>query len=132
MTDTTWYHGGGAGLKVGDWILPTRVTGKVAAGEFLSKRLGVPHTPPRDVVFVTTSLDNAEIYAGMHKNPAVYRVQPSGPVEGLVSGICASDPSLGKCARARVVGVLELPPAVITMLRGSNGLRGLGEWFASR
>lgn len=69
----TWYHGGVKGLQVDDRILPPEVTG----AESFSGLIGISRL---DRVYITHSLDDAIVWAGLQSNGggAVYRVQPLG------------------------------------------------------
>lgn len=113
-----YYHGGPAGRKIGEWILPPRLT-------------GVRSTPMtrHDRVYLTPLLRVAYQYAVAWKDPTLYVVEPDGEVEidpypGATSTLCYW-PVM--CARARVVEQHPVPQDVIEEMRdGGRPWRGKG------
>ena len=123
----TWYHGGPAGRRVGDRLLPSRVTGKDPAKQG-------NHIPARmQYVYITHHREAAALFACrnelMGNLSRVYRVEPAGTlsvdVEGLRRGIYyildpEADPvwprsrdacfSYFRCSFARVVAALPPEP----------------------
>lgn len=76
---STYWHGGQAGLRPGQSILPPRLTGARATLLATARAAGM-ETPARDdVVYVTTDYAAALLYAVMHPSGgAVYLVEPRG------------------------------------------------------
>lgn len=73
------YHGGRAGLRVGQLLLPPAITGVKPANEYADYPPGV-YRPDR--VYLTTDPENARLFAALHPSGTadrggdVYRVEP--------------------------------------------------------
>lgn len=82
---TTYYHGGVAGLRVGDSILPPTITGARPRfdlpGVTPECRRSAALTYRRDRVYLITRLDLACRLAVAHVSGTVYRVRPAGVIE---------------------------------------------------
>lgn len=88
MSDPVYFHGGVAGLYPGDRILPPATTGRRASRSFLPDDLrGDADHVREDRVYLTTDVEIARMYAGLHPDGTrkrggdLYRVTPEGPVE---------------------------------------------------
>lgn len=117
-----WYHGGIAGLGVGDWLLPRTVTGWPSTEERLAQ-LGIqiegmePDRNRDDRVFLTWQRRLARAYAwhwaivAGERCGSVYIAEPAPAAE--------PDPDLPEhgiqCERARVLSV-EIPRVVMSTL----------------
>jgi len=102
---TRYYHGGPAGRRLLDWILPPSVTGAVSTQDVGpdSLRYAAASVHRRDRVYVTPNRTAALMFAAGHRNPTVYEVVPDGPLE---ADLDCSDPTLSfACARAQVVRI---------------------------
>lgn len=76
-----WFHGGVPGLKPGDLILPPDVTGTARRLSAAAETLGAPHGTRTDVVYIARNDQHARVYAAFYPNGALYRVEPTTPVE---------------------------------------------------
>lgn len=91
-----WYHGGAAGLRPGDWILPPAETGAVT------------YPFDREDVWLTISLQEAVVWA-VAAGGWVYRVRP----EGTTTPAAERGAGAARCDRAEVLAVIppeEWPP----------------------
>lgn len=103
----TLYHGGQAGLRVGQLILPPTVTGVKPANERADYPAGV-YRPDR--VYMVTDPEQARMYAALHPSGTaarggdVYRVQP---LQGLARDRDCKTPDLSwEAPCARIVGIV--------------------------
>lgn len=82
-----YYHGGAAGFRPGDVLLPPSETGSGSLHDETTEQYGAENNPHRrDRVYVTTRIDVAFFYAVFGGAPgrragAVYLVEPRGPLE---------------------------------------------------
>jgi hypothetical protein len=99
---TRYFHGGLAGFKVGDRILPPALTGMPSTADYL------PAVSHRDRIYATTELQVARVYAALAPfggRGDVYEVDLDGPIEPD-GGRCFHGDSV--CApSATVIQVLE-------------------------
>jgi hypothetical protein len=99
-----YYHGGDAGLLVGQYILPPDVTGK-------DNMAGLNPLRKRDRVYVTKDIAGAMFFASRSDSPIVYEVTPDGDIE--------DDPDHKKkgisfaCPKAKIVAIYQVPNEVI-------------------
>jgi len=87
----TYFHGGVAGLRVGDRILPPSVTGAPAMADSLPADHDLApraaEVTDRSRVYLTTEVEYARAFAALHpcgdrkRGGDVYRVEPAGDVE---------------------------------------------------
>lgn len=113
-----FYHGGTAGRRPGDHLLPPAITGADPMGA------GPDYLHRVENVFVTTCLHVARGYAQRFQNGCVYRVEPerpliADPVYLRAAVLFRADPELNgevnfaeiltaySCPRAEVLEVLE-------------------------
>lgn len=98
---SSYYHGGRAGLKVGEYVLPPSVTGVVSTA-----RYGAPAR--RDRVYLTTDKAAAMMFASLApaKTVAIYRVEP----EGLLTPDpdCKETGLSWECPRATILEIIPL------------------------
>jgi|GEM_PF-1956886 len=112
-----FYHGGRPGLRVGDFLLPSTESGARASVDRLDLEgihSNLRHAASlirRDRVYLTSSKNDATLYASLHRlgtatrGGDVYRVEPVGTTE--------PDPDYNgpdtvvHCASARVVEVVD-------------------------
>ena len=106
--ETAYWHGGPAGLSVGEYLLPPSVTGTPHVLTAYSGRAELRPGVRRDRVYVSDRYEVAEVFAAMHPEAGcVYRVLPEGPLEEDPDG-----PGLSwACARARIISVHPLDEA---------------------
>ncbi len=93
-----FFHGGAPKLKVGSEILPTNITGAKSLASY-----GANGICRRDRVYVTTSIEAAMLYAGMHPSGKgqIYAVQPIGELEEDPD---CSEPNLSfSCEKAKIL-----------------------------
>jgi Rifampin ADP-ribosyl transferase len=99
-----YYHGGDAGLVVGDYILPPDVTGK-------DNMVGLNPLRKKDRVYVTKDIAGAMFFASRSDSPMVYEVTPEGDVEDdpdhRTKGISFA------CPKAKIIGFHNIPDYVI-------------------
>jgi hypothetical protein len=99
-----YYHGGGAGLLVGQYILPPDVTGK-------DNMAGLNPLRKKDRVYVTKDIAAAMFFASASASPMVYEVTPEGDIE--------DDPDHRKkdisfaCPKAKIIAIYEVPNDVV-------------------
>lgn len=106
------YHGGNRGLRVGEFILPPRVTGKNCTSDIIANQV---HR--RDRVYITPDMAAASMYASVHERPTVYEVMPVGDLEPDPDCFC---PGLSSaCSRAKIVAVHKVPGKVIKKARSA-------------
>lgn len=109
------YHGGPAGLRVGQFILPPDETHKPSSASY-----GAHSVCRRDRVYLTSSVESATTYAAMHPSldGQVYVVEPVGE---LVDDPDCIEPGLSyEAERARIVGKI--------MVRGKD-LKRIRKWM---
>lgn len=101
------FHGGHAGLRVGQLILPPSVTGVKPANERADYPAGV-YRPDR--VYMVTDVEQARMYAALHptgtptRGGDVYRVQP---LQGLARDRDCKTPGLSwEAPCARITGIV--------------------------
>jgi len=73
-----YYHGGDAGLLVGQYILPPDATGK-------DNMVGLNPLRKMDRVYVTKDVASAMFFASRSYSPMVYEVTPEGDIEDEVA-----------------------------------------------
>lgn len=108
MDAERYYHGGPAGRRLLDWILPPSVTGAVSTQDVgpVSLRERAASVHRRDRVYVTPNSTAALMFASAHSDPCVYEVVPDGTLEPDPD---CSDPSLSfACSRAQVVRIVRV------------------------
>jgi hypothetical protein len=111
-----YFHGGNAGLKVDDYILPPSVTGVPQNGIVSSQ------VRRKDRVYVTTDVVAAIGWASAHPRPQLYEVEPEGEL--------TSDPDdkrtgvTAECSKAKIAVVHTIPEDTIEKARAA--LRNLG------
>jgi hypothetical protein len=112
-----FYHGGRPGLHVGDFLLPPTESGVAASVDRLD--LDGVHANlaqaaswiRRDHVYLTSSKNDAAVYASLHqlgtptRGGDVYRVEPVGATEPDPD-YCGPD-TVVHCARARIVEIVD-------------------------
>ena len=108
----TYWHGGPAGLSVGDHVLPPVVTGTPHA---LTGRLGGGDGPAVlwERVSVSVRYEVAEVFAALSEGEGcVYRVLPEGSL-----GVDPDSPEDSwTCSRARVVSVHPLDATTVARI----------------
>jgi hypothetical protein len=111
---TVYYHGGVAGLRRGNLILPPAETGAVSIADVgvptseLAAKVARNHR--KDRVYLTARLDVARVFAslavtGRKRGGDVYRVEPLGEIEVDMDYLLDDGGSV-QVARARVVEVV--------------------------
>lgn len=106
----TYYHGGRAGRKRGEFLLPPNITKAPSCSEY-----GGAGVHRRDRVYVTTSPMLALLFAAGWIGGVVYEVEPIGTL--------AADPDCDlqglsfECERARVLRVLKSNTKMINNVR---------------
>ena len=99
-----YYHGGNAGLLVGQYILPPNVTGK-------DNMAGLNPLRKKDRVYVTKDIAGAMFFASGSDSPMVYEVTPEGEIEDdpdhKAKGISFA------CPKAKIVAIYNVPDDVI-------------------
>lgn len=113
MPEVIYFHGGVSGLYPGDRLLPPSQTGARASRDFLPEAMREMAAHVRtDRVFLTTELELARMYAGLHpdgdrrRGGDLYRVVPEGPVEPDPDW--DGEPGVSvQVASARVVGIVK-------------------------
>ena len=127
-----YYHGGPAGRRLMDWILPPSITGATSTQDVGpdSLRDAAARVHRRDRVYVTPNRFAALMFASGHRSPTVYEVVPDGELEPDPD---CSDPSLSfACARAQVVRIervseRDAATALLGMLASERTLDGAKE-----
>lgn len=121
-----YYHGGVAGLHVGDSILPPSRTGAVSMADLadapkeMRDQLAKVHS--RDLVYLTTDPAAARLFAGLHpdgdehRGGDVYRVIPEQPVtpdpdylHGDGASVCAPSAVIVAVVARRILRAPYLP-----------------------
>jgi hypothetical protein len=102
-----YFHGGGRGLYVGDYILPQTETGVSGMGGFNNPNCR------KDRVYVTPSIDAARYFgSGSQGKEIVYEVVvPEGDLEPDID-----DPVVGRsfaCPKAKIIAIHKIPGKVI-------------------
>jgi hypothetical protein len=99
-----YYHGGDAGLLVGQYIRPPDVTGK-------DNMVGLNPLRKKDRIYVTKDIAGAMFFASRYGSPMVYEVTPEGELEDdpdhNISGISFA------CPKAKIIGLHNVPDYVI-------------------
>lgn len=89
-----YYHGGDAGLLVGQYIEPPNVTGK-------DNTVGLNPLRNKDRVYVTKDIAGAMFFASRSDSPTVYEVTPEGEIEDdpdhRAKGISFACPKVTRC-----------------------------------
>jgi hypothetical protein len=96
-----YFHGGPAGLRVGEYILPPSKTGARSNADY-----GAEGVCRRDRVYLTSRMDAALIFGSMapSNKGAVYEVHPMGTIE--YDPDC-TDPTISfQTERALIISVL--------------------------
>jgi hypothetical protein len=106
----TWYHGSGAGLKVGAWLRPYGGRGLIVGSA---------------EVYATDSLLYAAVYALTCKTPVVYAVEPEDPQPSLPDRRFPFPHEIVTCSRARIVGIYPLTDRLVSALKPGVYLAGL-------
>lgn len=113
---TTYYHGGVAGLRIGQHILPPAETGAFSVADCATappaEQAKIEAVHRRDRVYLATDQNIAMLWAALHPDGDakhggwVYRVQPEGEIEpdpdylpGDGTSVCAP--------RAKVLGIVK-------------------------
>lgn len=114
---TTYFHGGVRRLRVGDRILPPEQTGALSVADVRSApddmKTEIDRVHRRDRVYLTTILDAARLWAGLHvggdarRGGSVYRVEPEGEIEHDPDYLSDDGGSIA-CPSAVVVAVVEV------------------------
>src|SRR5262245_58057620 len=95
-----YYHGGDAGLEVGQYILSAKEIGK-------DNMIGLNPLHQTDRVYVTKDIVGAMFFASGHKTPTVYEVTPEGDLE--------DDPDHKTraisfaCPKAKIIAIYNVP-----------------------
>lgn len=100
------YHGGVAGLKVGDRLLPPDATGAATEAQLLDA-VGMRLICRRDRVYVTATLDIARLYAALRACGDVYEVEVDQPLERDGAAMVLADETSYVCPAATIVAVVE-------------------------
>ena len=110
---SAYYHGGRPGMKPGQLILPSSVTGARSLADH-----GASGVCRRDRVYVATQFEAACLYAAMYpskKAACVYLVEPIGEIEPDPD---CNLPGLSFSAeKARIVKVIKLTRTEVAMVR---------------
>lgn len=121
------YHGGQAGLRVGQLILPPAVTGVKGSDQYATY---APGTYRRDRVYMTTDPEQARMFAALHPSGTaarggdVYRVQP---LQGLARDRDCKTPGLSwEAPCARILGI------VATQIRRAPYQKAIEAWKAAQ
>lgn len=97
---TTYYHGGPAGRRAGDCLLPPKGTGAASLSEF-----GATGIHRKDRVYLTTSYIGALLYACCWPDGVVYCCEPVGDLEPDPD---CTEPGLSwQCGSAKVLQVIK-------------------------
>lgn len=110
---TTYYHGGPAGRRHGDRLLPPADTGALSLSEY-----GAAGIHRKDRVYLTTAYAAALLYACAWPDGVVYQCQPVGDLEPDPD--CTEDGLSWQCGSARVVEVIK--PSGKEMKRAKKAL----------
>lgn len=112
------YHGGPPGLKVGQRILPARVTGVRSTAEYGAAGICDPNK-----VYVTTDPLAAAIFASMHPSGdgRVYKVETIGAVTHDPD--CNEDGLSYVCEAARIVGRVKVKRKDMRRIRAAMTAR---------
>lgn len=113
---SAYYHGGVAGLRVGQYILPPCETGARSVADNQSappeEQATIERVHRKDRVYLATDQRIAMLWAALHPDGDakqggwVYRVQPEGDVEPDPDYL--ADDGKSVCApRARIVGIVK-------------------------
>lgn len=113
MPDPVYFHGGISGLYSGDRILPPSVTGLPSSADFAHgmEELAAK-VVRRDRVYLTTNVEVARMWAGLHpdgdrkRGGDVYRVIPDGDVEPDLD-YTGDDGMSVQAASALIVGIVK-------------------------
>jgi hypothetical protein len=108
-----WWHGGPAGFKRGDQLLPPSQTGRVPGLDGTDKTS----------VYVTTSRDDALMFSARHERPALYEVTIDH--EPVDDDVLPQTPTSKRVPSAKVWRIeqpsrTELAAVLQQMLRGDN------------
>jgi hypothetical protein len=99
-----YYHGGNAGLVIGQYILPPIETGK-------DNMVGLNPLRREDRVYVTKDIAGAMFFASRADKPIVYEVTPEGDIEDdpdhNARGISFS------CLKGKIIGLHNVPDYVV-------------------
>ncbi len=110
----TYFHGGFPRLRVGEFVLPSSVTGAHSTADH-----GAEGVCRRDRVYLTTDLQAAKVFAAMFPNGRgwVYQVEPDGELEPDPD---CKDPGFSfQCERARVVACCKVKGSERAKIRRS-------------
>jgi len=99
-----YYHGGNAGLPIGQYILPPAETGADNMAD-LNPLLR------KDRVYVTKDIAGAMFFASRARNPIVYEVTPVGELEDDPDHNIKGIPFA--CPKAEIIGLHSVPEAVV-------------------
>ncbi len=109
---TAYYHGGPAGLRIGDHILPSAETGAPSTASF-----GAAGICRRDRVYVTTDVNAAVPYASAHwpGRGRVYRIDPIGDLDPdpdcQIAGLSY------QCPQARIIAIVPVRGKLFKLAR---------------
>jgi hypothetical protein len=113
MADPIYFHGGVSGLYPGDRILPPSVTGVPSSQDFVhGMEEQAAKVVRRDRVYLTTDVEVARMWAGLHpdgnhkRGGDVYRVVPDGDLEPDLD-YQGGDGASVQAASALVVGIVK-------------------------
>jgi hypothetical protein len=107
-----YYHGGDAGLRIGEYILPPNDTGK-------DNMIGLNPLRRKDRVYITKDIAGAMFFASRSDNSMVYEVTPEGDIEDdpdhKTKGISFA------CPKAKIIALHNVPAHVV--LRNRQQMR---------
>ena len=120
----TYYHGGVPGLPLGAQLLPASTTGAKSLKQVAEEHAAEMHKPldhlRDDVVFLTTDINAAMVYAAGYPNERggwIYIAEPAEPVERDADYLLDDGGSI-QCPSATVTRVMgPLPAAVVRAIR---------------
>ena len=107
-----YYHGGDAGLRIGEYILPPNDTGK-------DNMVGLNPLRRKGRVYITKDIAGAMFFASRSDNPMVYEVTPEGDIEDdpdhKTKGISFA------CPKGKIIALHNVPAYVV--LRNRQQMR---------
>ena len=127
-----FYHGGRAGLSVGEYILPAAETSYIKTDRLLKEKFGEYDEDDYDMnlVYTTTQAEWAVPYAVVC-NGWVYEVEPEGEMSPEQDEL--GQPTGFRCSRARIVSRVQIPSYrsrhVLDMLRGGRTMLDCYFWL---
>jgi hypothetical protein len=107
--DRRYFHGGNAGLEIGDYIRSPAETGAKQNGSVPS------HIRGKDHIYMVRELVKAAPWAAHHPNPIIYEVEPEGDVEDDPD---VDEPGLSyRCPKAKIVAIHHVPADMLAAAR---------------